>query len=180
MPYFVIFVLLVFSPVAIWIGHAALFRLIRHLGFQSVPPQMIALGTVAIGNGPIILASWLAALRRLDDSPWELVCGIAYVVLTYNMLGFCYLSVLNASETSLHVHILMMLWNEGRITSAQLTQKYSAQEMISVRVDRMISLGQLKKNKEHYVLASRALILVGRGLTAWRRVLGLPLNPGGM
>jgi len=133
---------------------------------------------VAIGNGPIIWASWVGALRGLDGSPWELACGIAYVVLTYNMLGFCYLSVLNASETSLHVHILMMLWREVRIASAQLTQKYSAQEMISVRVDRMISLGQLKKDGEHFVLASRALVLTGQVLNGWRRILGLPLSPG--
>jgi hypothetical protein len=39
-------------------------------------------------------------------------------------------------------------------------------------------LGQLEEKGGRYFLCNKSLIVVGRTINIWRRILGLPLSPG--
>jgi hypothetical protein len=78
----------------------------------------------------------------------------------------------------LHVNILMRLLVGGEMRPEELARIYGVKDMISARIDRMIALGQLEEKGGRYFLCNKSLIVVGRTINIWRRILGLPLSPG--
>jgi hypothetical protein len=164
------------SPLAVCIVQAAFTRLIRLLGL-SFAPQLMVLGAVLLGNVPMVWLTWkLIFAQLLGDWP-AVASGVALVLLTYNALGFCYFSLLNLSETSLHVHILTDLLLSGPMPADELAARYGIREMIHARIERMIALGQLRGQGGLFVVNSRGLLAVGRVIQVWRKLLGLPLSP---
>src|SRR3954468_19837483 len=103
------------APIGICLANAVACRVLRIIGFDAAPPQFVTLGAAAIGIVPVLWLSWNLALRETCVGPMSVFCGITYVLLTYGGFSFCYFQVLNASETSLHVHIMMKLLIEGGI-----------------------------------------------------------------
>jgi len=99
------------------------------------------------------------------------------VLIAYNGFGFCYFHVLNASETSLSVHIIMELLVEGKFTSGELTRRYSATQMIATRIERMITLGQLREKDGYFVSSNSTLVIAGKLMNLCRTTLGMPLIP---
>jgi hypothetical protein len=177
-PYERLLVLLIASPLGICTLHAIISRIIFRIRPNWGAPQIIALGTIFVGNLPILWLAWDLTLKRVCVGAIDSACGVVYVLLTYNALGFWYFNILNLSETSLHVHILMELLIEGTIPSKQLATRYSAKEMVNTRIERMIALGQLAEQGERYVLSGNDVLLtVGKMIHTWRRILGLPLQP---
>src|SRR6266496_1717221 len=110
------------APVGICLANAVASRCCRFIGSDTVPPQFITLGAAAIGIVPVLWLSWSLALREISSAPLDILCGITYVLLTYGGFSFCYFHVLNASETSLHVHIMMRLLIEGGISGKELSR----------------------------------------------------------
>src|SRR6516225_8865904 len=104
--YFALVGILIAAPVGLFLAHAIVSRLVRLCGYRSVPPQTIALGTIAAGNIPLAWLAWEVHIKNLGGDPVERVCGFAYALLTYNACCFCYLNLLNMTEISLHVNIL--------------------------------------------------------------------------
>jgi hypothetical protein len=168
--------LLLVSPLAICVIQAVLTRLLRLLGL-SIAPQLQVLGTVLLGNLPMIWLAWKLAFSELASDRAAIACGVTLVVLTYNALGFCYFCLLNLSETSLHLHILMDLLVSGPMPADELAVRYGISEMMEARIERMIALGQLGSQGEYFVVKDGGLLVVGRILHLWRKLLGLPLRP---
>ena len=168
--------LLLAAPLAICIIQAALTRLCRPLGLL-IAPQLLVLGTVLAGNVPMVWLAWRLAFSELAGDRVAIACGVALVVLTYNTLGVCYFCMLNLSETSLHVHILMDLLISGPMPVDELAARYGVGEMIEVRIERMIALGQLQSQGEYFVVRNTGLLVIGRIIHLWRKLLGLPLKP---
>lgn len=161
--------ILPFGAVAVMcIIHAILTRVLRPV---RLAPQVIGLGSLLAANAALAGAGigfgWA-------QGPW----GLIYVLLVYNSAALCYLLVLNVSETSLHVHIIMELLLAGKLAAAELSKRYNAKHMIDARIDRMIALGQLTERNGRYVLRSRSLVVVGGIINMLRRLLSLPLSPG--
>jgi hypothetical protein len=165
------------APVGLFVLHAALSRIVRFCGYGSVAPQIVAVGAAGIGNIPVAYLAWTVVLKNIAGGPMEVLCGYTYVLLTYNACCYGYFNILNLSETSLHVNILMRLLVGGGTRPEELARIYGVDEMISSRIDRMIALGQLKEKDGRYILGNRTLVLVGGVINAWRRLLGLPLSP---
>ncbi len=166
------------APVGLFVAHAVVSRILRYCGYGSVPPQVVGLATAAAGNLPVVFLAWEAALKSSAGNSIDAFYGIAYVLLTYNACCYGYFCVLNLSETSLHVNILMRLLTGGGTRPEQLAHMYGVEEMISARIDRMIALGQLQEKGGRYFLGNGTLVLVGRVINLWRRILRLPLAPG--
>jgi len=164
------------APVCVCILHAAISRALRICG-RSVVPQFIILALVAIGNIPVAWIAWQCVLKDLSGSPGDIICGLCYVLITYNGFGFCYFCVLNASETSLSVHIIMELLVEGEFAPGELTRRYSAKQMIATRIERMITLGQLKDRDGYFVTSNNTLLMASKLMNMWRTALGMPLTP---
>lgn len=171
-------VLLIASPVGMFGGHVTISRVCSALGYRPAAPQSLAMLVVLLGNIPFAWLSWWLALGPLA-APAR-ISGLICMLVAYNMLAFCYLNVLNASETSLHIHILMMLLAEREISMERLTRQYSAAELLKARVERLIALGQLRRQGSRFVLSNRTFLVLEKVLVAWRGVLGLPVRPDEM
>jgi hypothetical protein len=167
--------LVVIGLLVLFVAHAIACRAARYTRYAAAPPQTIALDTIAASNIPMVYAAWSVFLKTL---PWlDLWCGIMYVLATYNACCFGYFCLLNVTETSLHVNILMRLWAEGGTRPEDLARRYSVKHMIEVRIERMIGLGQLAEREGRYFLRNRTFLMIERVYDTWRRILGLPLNP---
>lgn len=173
---FALLLLLLGSTLGICIVHAVLTRVLRFIG-RSIAPQLVVLTAILLGNIPIVWLAFNLVFREFAGNFSDIACGITYVVLTYNALGFCYFCVLNLSEGSLHVHILMDLLLSGRMQKDELDARYDVNTMINARVERMIALGQLRGQNGLFVVNNRGLLTVGRVLHIWRKLLKLPLSP---
>ena len=170
--------ILIGAPVGVCIVHAIASRTIRYFGYGSVPPQSFALFTSILGNVPVLYLAWEAVPNGLLGNPLEIICGLAYVLVTYNTSCFLYFNLVNLTETSLHVNILMRLLVGGGTRPEELSRIYGVKDMISARIDRMIALGQLREKDERYFLCNSTLVIIGRAVNTWRKILGLPLSPG--
>jgi hypothetical protein len=169
--------ILLAAPFGLCIAHAIVSRVVRYCGDKSVPPQTVALGTIVAGNIPVAWIAWEAFLKTLSGNLPEVLSGFTYVLATYNACSFCYLNALNMSETSLHVNILMRLLIEDGMPLDELSRIYGVKDMINARIDRMIVMGQLEEKDQRYFTGNRTLVLIGRVINVWRRILSLPLSP---
>jgi hypothetical protein len=175
--YLALGVILVCAPVGLLLLHAVVSRGLRRFGNTSVPPQFVVLCTAVAGNIPVLYVAWEAVLKNYLGQPLDVLCGLMYVVLTYNCCCYLYFGILNLSETSLHVNILIRLLIEDGMAEQELSRLYGVKEMISARIERMIALGQLKEKDDRYFLGNGTLVLIGRLINIWRRILSLPLSP---
>jgi hypothetical protein len=164
------------SPLAVCLIQAALTRLIRLLGV-FLAPQVMVLGTVLLGNLPMVWLAWRLAFTPLAGDWPAIACGVVFVLLIYNALGFCYFNLLNLSETSLHVHILTDLLLSGSMPARELAARYGVDDMMETRIERMIQLGQLRAQGGSFIVNNRGLLRVGRVIHMWRKLLRLPLIP---
>jgi hypothetical protein len=170
-------IIVIAAPVFLLLAHALASRIARAAGYGAGAPQKVAALTALAGNVPVALAAWAAVFSRLDGGWIEILCGFGYVLGTYNACCFCYLNAFNVTETSLHVNILMRIFTSNGMPLEELARIYGVQEMIAARVHRMIALGQLTESGGRYFLNNSSLVMVGRVINTWRRVLGLPLTP---
>jgi hypothetical protein len=173
----VLALIVILAPVGLFVLHAIVSRLVRYGAHGSVAAQTVTVGSIALGNLPLAFVTWELVLKHSTGGLFDALCGFAYVLATYNACCFCYLNVLNVSETSLHVNILMRLLTGGGMKLDDLGKIYGVREMINARIDRMTSLGQLLERDGRYYLNNTTLVRVGRVINAWRRVLRLPLTP---
>jgi hypothetical protein len=177
-PALVLAAILIGALVSLVMLHAIVSRAVRLLGYESIPPQTVALGTILVGNTFAAYLAWEVVLSNLGGNVLEILCGFIYVLLTYNAYCFCYFNTLNLSETSLHVNILMRLLVRNGMPTEELKSIYGVKDMISARIDRMVALGQLKEKDGRFFLRNDALVIIGRAINTWRKILGLPLSPG--
>jgi hypothetical protein len=156
--------------------HAVVSRLARYCGHGTVAPQTIALCTILASNIPVLYLAWRMVLETLPLP--DQLCGAIYVLLTYNALCFGYFWILNVTETSLHINILMRMWAEGGTPPEDLRTRYSVKDMINARVERMKALNQIEERAGRYYLRNSMFLVIERVYDVWRRVLGMPLSPG--
>ncbi len=169
--------LLVVSPVAMLIGHMAAYRGLSAAGRR---PTAHTSAFAGIGLGFVALVVALVALAWSDvtSSAGTAVASSIYVVATYGALSVLYIDVVNIAETSLHMHLLLeIVWND-RLSLERLIEKYSAAHMVGARLDRLIALGQIRREGDRYFPgANRSALRIAAAVDLWRRVLGMPTSP---
>ncbi len=76
------------------------------------------------------------------------------------------------SETARRIHILRKLRETGPLSEDALAADYAAEDMLDVRLRRMVELKQLRLVKDRFILKNRLLWLAGTALSAWAKALG--------
>jgi hypothetical protein len=160
-------VLLVSTPVLMVVLHAAAFRLLDRAGRQ---PTAHSSAFVALS----------AALVPVCIYAWELgvtVCGFAYLAIVYAAVGVLYIDIVNIAETSLHMHLLLELAWGGGAPLSDLLSRYSADRMVAARLERLVSIGQIRIEDGRCSIGNRSTLYLAGAIDAWRRLLGLPTSP---
>lgn len=175
-PVLALLLILIFSPLGVFLLHIIIYRGSTWLKL-NLSGQATALMSILLGNVPVLLLGWYFALSHWLEDPLALVSGVVYVVIVHNVLGLLYFDVFNISETSLHMHILLEIAWAGKLSQATLKERYSAENMIRTRLERMTALGQIELKNEHYYLVDRSVLRLAKLFTIWRTILGLPTEP---
>ncbi len=165
------------SPLATFLGHVSAYRGMRAAGRQPTA-HTSAIAGIAVGFVLVIavVAAW--TWTDLTASAMNAAATVLYVIGAYGALSVLYLDIVNIAETSLHMHLLLeVAWND-RLSLERLIDKYSPSHMVGERLDRLTALGQVRREGERFHLgANRSALTIARAVDAWRTVLGMPTSP---
>jgi hypothetical protein len=148
------------SPLVIVSFHAAMQR-----AAPGAPPQKVAAAACALCVVPVVGACWLGLGRR--DAP-----ALVYAAVTYFAIAYSYFHLFNMSETARRIRILQELRRTGGMREEELRELYTEGDVVGVRLERMVAMGQLVRRGERFVLGGRALYFAARVVLFWRVLLG--------
>lgn len=162
--------LLLFSPMILLAIHVIASRIFIRFN-AKVSPQSVAFLSVFIGYGVIGFFSWEIYLRYLAGT--ELWGGVAYMLLVYSGFSCSYFHIFNMSETARRIKILSDLFTVGSLGLETTLAPLTAKEQLLLRLERLLALGQIKKEGDRYLLKGRTFWFAAVILMRFRRVLKL-------
>lgn len=126
---------------------------------------------VFLGYLPMTAALWEAHLKHL--SGMDALMSWLYAFITYNVLAYCYFHLFNMTETARRLRILRELYYSGGLKEQELPGTYNADDMIRNRIERLLSLGQIKKTGGGYALDRKLFFRISAVMALWAGVLKL-------
>lgn len=171
-----------FSPILILFFHI-LFSRLAHIIKINRPPQLICIMSAVFANGPFFALMWIFTFNLYR--PDELVPAISsmpsllYAFIVFNLMGYTYFHIFNMSETARRVRILYDIYTRGSITKVDIEKSYHKEDMVAVRLQRLLGLGQIRKVNGAYFLDRRLLYYAAILLAFWSRLIGLSILPEG-
>jgi hypothetical protein len=168
--------LLAVSPIGMFVAHAIAYRALDRAGVKPTAHSsaLVALLVTFLG---VCGAGWRLGVFDRGPDVMTPLCAFGYIATVYTALAILYIDVVNIAETSLHMHLLLELAWSGGVPMADLLERYSADRMIAARIERLISIGQIRVTDGRCYTANRSTLYLASGIDAWRVVLGLPTTP---
>ena len=161
--------ILLWTPLVDFVLHWLTVRWIPSCRASRAPLHITALAIIA-GYFLLALTVWHFYLH---DLAWGTrLCAIFYGTLVYGSLSFCYFILFAMTESARRIHIMRKLYASSGMSVSELSRTYNQTDMLHVRLDRMVSLGQLKRFGERYQIDRRLLYVVGAILFFWSGILG--------
>ena len=156
------------SPLVVFLLHALCARIFWKVR-PGLSPLSVAALAVLCGYFATGFLAWQYHLRfmNFNETLWPMV----YALTVYTCLSFCYFILFTMSETARRIHILRKLQERGPIPLNKLAAEYNATDMLSVRLERLVALKQLKHIQGRYFLNTRLLWWAGKVVSAWARLL---------
>ena len=168
--------LLIVSPLIMFVGHAIAFRTLNRAGVRATAHSS-AFMALLVAFLPVCGMAWRFGVFDTSRDVTASLCAFAYIAVVYGGLAVLYLDVVNIAETSLHMHLLLELaWNRAT-PIADLLERYSADRMIAARLERLTALGQVRVAGGRCYVGNRSTLYLAGAIDAWRVVLGLPTTP---
>jgi hypothetical protein len=153
-------ILLAASPLLVLTLHTVVSRALT-IFKPEVSPQKVCMWCVLFGNIPVgLLLSYFVLIGATAQNV-EVLPTVLYSVIVYNALGYCYFHTFNMSETGRRVRILYELYRSGGLGTAEIASLYDVEDMLSVRIERLLSMGQVKV-RPHALLRRKDNGLLGR------------------
>jgi hypothetical protein len=159
--------LIVPAPLFMFAAHALVFRLLDRGGRR---PTAHSSAVIAL----LVALVPVCASARAIGVP---LCGFGYLAIVYGAVSVLYVDVVNIAETSLHMHLLLELAWGGGVRMADLADRYSPERMIAARLERLVSIGQIRIVDGRCTIANRSALRLAGAIDVWRKVLGLPTSP---
>lgn len=100
-----------------------------------------------------------------------LIVSLLYFFLIYLLAGYVYFHFFNMSETARRVRLLIESSKTGSLNKTDLKNLYPHQDIVSVRIERLSALGELRRSGDRYVLGNRVLLLPAKLIFTLRRLL---------
>lgn len=98
-----------------------------------------------------------------------------YSLIVYSAIGYCYFHIFNMSETARRIRILHEIKANEQLRITEVEAIYNAKDMFDVRVERLISMRQLKKYEGKYFIDGKLLYYAAKAVNFWGRAIKLPL-----
>ena len=123
--------------------------------------RSIYLGFLAGSLGLALLEGlyFLAVPQSLADGLARLALNVA----TYGALGYGYFIFITLGETGRRIRIVRELYAAGRpLTREEILERYDAEGIVSVRIDRLLGTGQIVFRDGRYYLQKRTVLTMAR------------------
>ncbi|MBE9531811.1 MAG: hypothetical protein IME98_03290 [Proteobacteria bacterium] len=173
---------LFFSPVLILAIHI-LFSRIALVIKSRRPPQFICVIAIIFANLPFILLLCALSLNPYRSgggvSDFSIAPTLLYALIVFNLVGYTYFHIYNMSETARRVRILYDIYSKGSLAKSDIDESYKKDDMVAIRLERLLGLGQIRKEKGAYFLDGRVLYYGAVLLAFWSRLIGLSIMPDG-
>jgi hypothetical protein len=163
--------ILLIAPAAGLLIDIALQAILPRLSPHSGP---IRLQFISFAAGAGLTLALVIAM--LGTSSLTLADRAGYLVLhalIYGCAGFFFFNVISANVSSLRVRIVreMLAKHPTPLADTTLRERYSAREMISMRLERLHRGGQIERREGRYFLRKRGLRVVSGVFTTLRGLL---------
>ena len=141
---------------------------------RALPALARLLGIVlSVGTGAVVvvgLAGLASAARHLAAVD---LLGLAAVWLaTYVLLAYCYvIGFFNLGESARRIRLLIDLHQAGRrgLTLEEILSTYNARMIVELRLQRMVTGGQIRQQDGVYYTRSRLMLTCAR-LLVWLKI----------
>jgi len=131
------------------------FRLVPLLGLLKSTVIGFAVGMVAaVAADAIVGAGFVAA-------------GLLTNIIIYAALGYGYFHFVNLGETARRIRVLRELHEaEDGLTLTGLLARYGADQIVRVRLARLLASGQIVLRDGRYFIGRRTVLLIARSIVA--------------
>ena len=167
-----ILIVLCASPFLILAVHIAVSRLTTVLKPET-SRQLICIFSVILGHIPLAALLWFFIFK--GSGMHGAASAIIFVIITYNTIGYCYFHLFNMSETGRRIRLLLEVESAGRLEKSKVRSLYDEDDILSVRLERLISMNQIRKEGSRYILSGRLLYVAARIVAFWGDIVGIPL-----
>ncbi len=162
--------LLLLSPLLLFALHAVFSR--AALASEAkISSPVVAMASIVAGFAATLGLAWFLCLGHLDDDA-QRVFGLLYASIVYGCFSYAYLHLFLMGETARRLHILYELKVHGPFGRDEITARYGAKDMLGARMERLVGMGQLRREGNRYVLQKLFLVRASKLLMAWGKVIG--------
>lgn len=156
------------SSIMIFVVHIAVSRLWRKLA-----PQLAAVFAILLAQLPLFFLLWRGILKNSNSQKIELFCAILYCIILFASSGYIYFHLFNTTETARRIRILHEIKTSGSLSEEEMLPLYKRENIIELRLKRLVDTNQLKLDGNCYHLNQRLLYWSAIIVSIWRTVLGL-------
>ncbi|MGE4132099.1 MAG: hypothetical protein AB7F86_10715 [Bdellovibrionales bacterium] len=154
---------LVLVPLVVIFWQALLNRILKGQSAQKLTMASMVLGY------PLYFAMVEVPFFEHEST----VALYAFLFLLYSFGAYTYFHVFNMSETSRRIRMIVRIGRTPGCTLDSLKDLYHAEEMINVRLDRLVALGQIEKRDGRFyprgkLFSRTAAVLYGVGTAVAR------------
>ena len=171
-----ILLILCFSPILILGLHIGIQRASRGFSWK-LPAQIGAFMAIFGAFIPVAYVEWQSASDEMLLSSESVFGFLAYILIVYLMIGYLYISLLNLSDTSLHIHILMEIASSRELLLSSIEKEYNKDTLVDTKIDRLISLGLLRCEADRLYSGNKGYLYYGYLFDFWRWVMCMPTEP---
>lgn len=155
-------------PVILYAAHLVVVRLFRNGSRQRVLTWLIV-----VMQSMILGLIWAAMLRG-RSSGVEALAALTYAAIATLGMSIIYFFVFSMSETGRRIRILHEILENGALSEAEILSLYSGDDVLDLRLQRLVEMGQLSLAGRRYRLSGKPLLYLGARVTAWwGEILGL-------
>ena len=130
-----------------------------------------------LNSSPLISAVWAIAVSFLliGFTGWKIMradfVAMIYGALVFAFLAGSYYILFAMTEAARRIKILQEIYHKGEISVAELNRDYGPAQLFSIRLERLVALGQLEKRDGRFYLKGRLLYCVGVFVSLWGKLL---------
>lgn len=168
-------IVLLASPLVIVAVHGATVRYFLAVG-REVPNQLVCGVCILLGYLPAGLLAWYFAVAPVYKAGGSWHEPALYGLLVYTLMGYIYFHFFNMTETARRIRIMTELHVRGPMKAAEIVRAYDDGDITDVRIERLLSMGQIEEKGGRYLLKGRLLYMVALALHYWGSAIGYPLR----
>mgnify|MGYP001458472362 CR=1 FL=1 len=100
------------------------------------------------------------------------VALICVNLIIYFCFSYCYFNFINMGETARRIRLLRELdESPDGLTWEDMFKRYNAQEIIKIRINRLLSNGQIVLRNERYYVSSPVMLLISKAIVLMKSII---------